>query len=771
MSINNMSSGGIDLDEARFNRMNRNNQPEFAPGQEASFQNQDVFSTSPVQSPNTAMNDVFSTGVSNNPFGQSPFGATQPYGAMPTNVNPVFGGMPQQPQTQAQTVPKDDETKIWEATVAVGKMLKTGFLAVVEFFKDIVTSFSEYTPRGITGLGLRISILSVIIGSFGLVFTILGISFGVELLVSGLVSLIPGVLLMFCFTEGSRNCTSNYKQGNNTNQNFNTPSVEPLETVSSFATDGSAFGNSNNDWGSPSGFNYDESSDDDWGSSDSDSYDSDDYGDYEDEEEDWDSYQSVTPSDGMSVDEALNSLQEVPKGMYTREYLFEMFVKVLPTMYPDFAEIREVDEEDDAFEIWAERLREAAEVAGCKEDYLPELLELKENLFTIIVTCDRPQGFKPDAVATELANIYAYDDNTGAVNPDIFAKCTNVGNRCIITIFNGDSVMISLKDMMLHDSKFIKDTKNYLPIVLGINQMGEVIHADFKKIESIIISGMPRSGKSWFVQAVLNQMCAFISPRDLHIHIYDPKETISDFKAFRLPHAKCFVSKDNEIVNALRRIVKEEAPRRKKIIGDAGFVNIWDFKNRYPDVKLPIIYIVIDEVVTLAERMEKEVKQEFQGLLIELISQLPALGIRAFLIPHVIKHDIIAKTATDLVPCRISVRGDADHIEKATGSKPKEFPYKLVNQGDMAMRLTGFHNTLFVHGPVLTDSNEKNNDVMDYLRRVWSMLEPDEVKGSLAELAQEEEKVHELIKNLEDEPVDLGFGDNTYDDISSLLQD
>lgn len=295
MSINNMSSGGIDLDEARFNRMNRNNQPEFAPGQEASFQNQDVFSTSPVQSPNTAMNDVFSTGVSNNPFGQSPFGATQPYGAMPTNVNPVFGGMPQQPQTQAQTVPKDDETKIWEATVAVGKMLKTGFLAVVEFFKDIVTSFSEYTPRGITGLGLRISILSVIIGSFGLVFTILGISFGVELLVSGLVSLIPGVLLMFCFTEGSRNCTSNYKQGNNTNQNFNTPSVEPLETVSSFATDGSAFGNSNNDWGSPSGFNYDESSDDDWGSSDSDSYDSDDYGDYEDEEEDWDSYQSVTP--------------------------------------------------------------------------------------------------------------------------------------------------------------------------------------------------------------------------------------------------------------------------------------------------------------------------------------------------------------------------------------------------------------------------------------------------------------------------------------------
>lgn len=247
---------------------------------------------------------------------------------------------------------------------------------------------------------------------------------------------------------------------------------------------------------------------------------------------------------------------------------------------------------------------------------------------------------------------------------------------------------------------------------------------DFKKLESVIITGMPRSGKSWFVQAVLTQMCAFVSPSELHIYICDPKDGISDFKSFCLPQVKKFVSGDANIVETLRGIVKEEAVRRKAIIGDAGYVNVWDFKEDNPDFDLPIIYVVIDEVVTLAERMDKETKQEFQGLLVELISQLPALGIRAFLIPHVIKNDIIAKTATDLVPCKISVCGDAEHIEKATGSKVKDFPYKLVNKGDMAVRMPAVSpSTMFIHGPALTTSNNDNKRLFDYMKRVWNKIE------------------------------------------------
>ena len=218
----------------------------------------------------------------------------------------------------------------------------------------------------------------------------------------------------------------------------------------------------------------------------------------------------------------------------------------------------------------------------------------------------------------------------------------------------------------------------------------------------------------------------------------------------------------------LRNLAKVEAPRRKKIIGDAGFVNIWDYKEENPDVNMPLIYVVIDEVVTLASRMDKDTKTEFQMLLRELISQLPALGIRAFLIPHVINNDIIEKKTTDLISCRISVRGNADHIEKSTGSKPKEFPYKLSNVGDMAVRLSDRPNTMFVHGAALTDSNTKNNKLFDYLRRVWAKLEPDEV-SSISLSAERDESVNGLIQEANSSTLGMSNYDTGFSADSDLL--
>ena len=273
-------------------------------------------------------------------------------------------------------------------------------------------------------------------------------------------------------------------------------------------------------------------------------------------------------------------------------------------------------------------------------------------------------------------------------------------------------------------------------------------------------------------------MCAFVSPRELNIYVCDPKDGISDFKSFCLPHIKKFVSGDDNIVSVIRNVVKVEGPRRKKIIGDAGCVNIWDFKELHPEVDMPLIYILIDEVVTLAARMEKEVKSEFQGLLFELISQMPALGIRALLIPHEVKNDIIKKEITDLIMCRISVLGSAEHIESSTGTKPKDFPYKLTNQGDMAVRIPIVNpKTMYVHAPALTSENVENNRVFDYMRQIWKRIEPDSYDGAVVERAELENESQELLKsaqdtnNLNSDVDDFFVSENqeTKDDFDSII--
>ena len=420
-------------------------------------------------------------------------------------------------------------------------------------------------------------------------------------------------------------------------------------------------------------------------------------------------------------------------------------------------------------------VQEAAEVTGCKETI--ELQRLQENYATIIVTTSRPTGLKLETTADELARIYAYrssDITTDEGRSRVYAKAEAVGRTCIFTIFTGKTEMISLKDMYKSVEPYILDSKNYLPVVFGIDPMARVIVYDLKKLESIIVAGMPRSGKSWFVQNMITQMSAFVGPKELQFYICDPKGEISDFKSFCLPHVRRFVTSDADIMETLRWLVKVEAPRRKKIIGAGDNLtssqNIWDFKDRYPDVELSIIYVVIDEVVTLASRMDKDTFSEFRSMLRELISQLPALGIRAILIPHVLKNDIIEKKTSDLVLCRISVCGDPEHVESVTGAKSKDFPFKLTMPGDMGVRMPPVSQSImYLRAPVLTKTNPENRELFDYMRRVWVKLEPDSVKGSIAQDISNDRDTQGALAQEADNLDDLdifGTDEDAYSDVT-----
>lgn len=735
---------GFDADEARYNRNNRMNPPDFSPGMSGDDMN--FFGDSSFSQPNTGGMDGFgSTGgmggitpVNLGGDSSSPLGGSSLGGYNGGNFS-SFGSLGGLSQPQSQQQQRNPEDAFWDAA-------SKGAKGTANFMKDVVNSFKGVNAFFWQSYGATTLIICAVVFGTGLVLRLLGVEMGYSLLLGAVVAAIPSVLLLMFNTENAQQYKSKY--------NVPVGGDEP-QAEGSF-TDNNAFAGAGSDGFNMSDMNFDDNSSS--GFDDFDSFDDvfDDLGDSEDDDEfaDYDSTPTVTPSDGEDMESSLENMMVIEKGMYTRQYLYEMFTKVLPTLKPDFASEKEFTEDSDEFLYWEDKLREAAEVCGCNEDNLPDLLEMRENLFSITLVSSRSRGFKPQQTAEELGNIYANLENLESVA----TKVNLLGAKCVITIFTGKTALISLKDMYSQVEDFMLDSKNYIPVVLGVGTDGSVYAYDFKKLESVIITGMPRSGKSWFVQCVLYQMCSFVPPSELNIYICDPKEGISDFKAFSLPHVKRFVSGDDNIVKELRRVVKVEGPRRKKIIGDAGFVNIWDYKEMYPDVKLPVIYVLVDEVVTLASRMDKETNNEFRMLLRELISQLPALGIRAFLIPHVLNNDIIEKKTSDLVPCKVSVCGDADHIEKATGSKYRDFPYKLTQKGDMAVRMPALSaNTLFIHAPALTDSNPKNNKLFDYARRVWGKLEPEECADSVAALAEEESANKDLLDKLEadDEDMDL----------------
>ena len=694
--------------DAMYDRDSRMNPSDTPPGQDDIFGgcSDDIFSNNmSLDFGNSGLDDIFGSSSSNF-MGQ---GAV--YGS----------GFPtQQPQQQ----PTGAEDMFYDT-------LKKGGSSLLDACKDLIHNSSTNALFKVEW-GRSSSIIGIACVPIGIVMRMFGFVQGFEVAIGGALGVAFGAILWGFNEEKSHNDESMFSSNNNTSNveppydpfGLNTPYEPCADEFENFFTEDNTEDNKE-------GENSDDFFSDDPDSNETESesnsiFNEDEKKDNEEEfefEELDDTGEDTNKNDGtcLTNEEALNRMGDnIPINVYTRQYLFDIFTQRLPNYEPNFVTMQDFDDDDPVFIEWEQRLREAATVSGVKDENLPNLLKLQQNLFSIIIVCSRTSGFKADVVGDEIARMYEQKVSiSGEIEEGkIFAKTVSAGTQATITIFLGASALISLKDMLEVNEvkKFFLDTKNYMPVVLGTNQLGHVIYTDFKKIESILITGMPRSGKSWFVQQTLTQMCAFVSPRELNIYICDPKDGISDFKYFCLPHIKKFVSGDDNIVNIIRNVVKVEGPRRKKIIGDAKCVNIWDFKEQCPEVDMPLIYILIDEVVTLAARMEKEVKAEFQNLLFELISQMPALGIRALLIPHEVKNDIIKKEITDLIMCRISVLGSAEHIESSTGTKPKDFPYKLTSAGDMAVRIPIVNSkTMYVHAPALTSANNENNKIFDYM--------------------------------------------------------
>lgn len=618
------------------------------------------------------------------------------------NIGYNAWGTPQ--NTIDTTAPKSDEDKFWSVCAKGFEYLKT-------FFTEFFTSFKSWNCN------CRMNYFWITLVEAGIaiiILTIAKLAFGFDNFLRGLSGVLLGFapspfIFMSAFDERQKN-------GN------------PDEVPDSDLPEESNFNNFNES----DGFDdFPESEEED------------EFPEPEDEYEDVDEYDPFSAidefeptEDNTDITGNMNTILDavnIDKGMVTRQYLYEQVINCLKSTNKNFDKVREIDEESEEFDYWDNIIQSCGETlkTGSSED-IPYLISAREKLFYVSLEVQRVKWIKNiQAFVDEIVNMYSFDPNTQKKKPGVYGLGEAIGNSIFIKIMKGESAFVSLKDTYDRIKDDILDTKNFMPVVFGIGQEGEVIWRDLKKINSMLVSGMPRSGKSWFIKCMLAQMMFWMKPSELQFLLLDPKGDISDFTAIKTPHIRKFVSSDKEIVEELRYLVTTEADRRRKILKDAGgFIDFWDLKRVRPDIEFPILYVVIDEVVTLADRMDKDTKNEFQGLLAQFVSQLPALGLRMFMIPHVVKDQIIKKTVTDLIPCRISVCGDAQHIESSTGAKPKDFPQKLTHTGDMAVKLNN-DDVIFVHGAVLSDTNEGVSELFDFLARFWGKIEPESVENSI----------------------------------------
>lgn len=422
----------------------------------------------------------------------------------------------------------------------------------------------------------------------------------------------------------------------------------------------------------------------------------------------------------------------------SRQYLFEAIVACMEHKTKNYDAEVQIEEDSKEFLGWCSYVEKAAQFVIPKGSDASDVavLSVTDKLFYTLIEVARPTWLtetKCDTLVSNIVKDCSYDHNKHKRDESVYGLCDITTDRVYIKIMKGETALITLKDAFMNVKDVLLNTKNKMPIVLGVNEEGEVVWSDFyKDVNALLVTGQPRSGKSWAVLAIIAQIMMFCSPKEVNFLFMDPKAEISDFYNLTVPHIRKFVSTDDGIVKTMNWVVNQEGPRRKALMAKYKCKNIMDLRSNHPEVELPFLYILIDEVITLADRMSKETKQEFQGYLRTIVTQFPATGIRLIMIPHEIKDDIINKTTTNAIPVRINVRGNADAIEAVTGAKHKDFDYKLVHPGDMACKLNNTE-VLFAHSAVISEGNDGVDRFYNFLTNLWLKLEPETFKGSKLE--------------------------------------
>ena len=439
----------------------------------------------------------------------------------------------------------------------------------------------------------------------------------------------------------------------------------------------------------------------------------------------------VEDVDYDSLESDLENL-DMKKGTQTRQFIYETLTKGLPSISPKFADMRNIREGSAEWAIWAELIRDAAKQVGTREDLLPDLKDASENPFMFKLTISRTPRMKTQAIADEVVNIYKYDDNGNLEYPNAYATSAESGSRAFTSIYKGTKIdMISLADMYASSTdaqKFVRDPKNEMPVVIGTTGDGKVEYVDLLKAPAIVVSGEPRSGKSWIVKLILNQMCAYMSPNDLHLYIGDPKNQISEYANYNLPHVRRKEYTVDSVIDMLRYLVNTEAPRRKNIMRQYGYVNVLEFRRDHPEVAFPFLYVVLDEMMSLANAMGKEDAREYRELIERFVSEFPALGMRAIFIPHRVKNDVIPKSVSELISVRITAKSasDASAAENLGLNSASEFPYKLSNAGDVAVRIADINDGVptYLRAAVLAPDTKGMERLESYIGRYWDKLDP-----------------------------------------------
>ena len=430
---------------------------------------------------------------------------------------------------------------------------------------------------------------------------------------------------------------------------------------------------------------------------------------------------------GSNLDLGMDHVQKVP--ILSRGYLYDTFIGLFNRNTYDFDKREELDRDSDEF-INIKTLALKALANASKKDYeevlnITDVLSVTVTLYTYELVIKRITSLTDtNRISLEMVAFFGKDSSDSSVS----AVTRLDGDNYFIVINTDERNLVTLGDILSVDKyrDYFKSNKVALPCIAGIKPDGRCLNVDLKNYEAMLVAGKPRSGKSWYVLNIILPLMCFCTPEDVQFLIVDPKESNLFKRISKLPHVCGLHSgmvdmsgKGVNILNIFETLVNEEGSARKQLLNEHGVDTIWELRDM--GIDLPVLFVVVDEVITLKGSLEGDSKKRFDDLLKTIITQLPSLGIKILLVPHR-SQGVLDKTIRTNIAYACAVKAETEVIKETLDIKQWNIP--LTEQGDIAIKLNGYPNAEFVRSPVIASSDGEVTAFVENMCKYWDKLEP-----------------------------------------------
>lgn len=343
-----------------------------------------------------------------------------------------------------------------------------------------------------------------------------------------------------------------------------------------------------------------------------------------------------------------------------------------------------------------------------KESELTEIKvhSVKEGPRAIQINISLPYGMTVSLLKSKT------EDLRHAFDAPSFQIESGKAGRALLTVFLKDNVRPVLLREVLEApevSKFIHGAQ--LPIIVGVNPIGDPILFDLVDGPHILVAGATQSGKTWWIIQLLFLFLMKHSPEELAIWIVDPK--MVDFKMFKeIPHVECMETEIDKAVELLNQAV-QLMEYRYRMIEASNCRNIKHYNQKNPKNKMKYIVIVIDEIADLILQSREQVEvgiarlaQKSRACGIHLVNatQRPSVKI----ISGDIKANLISRISFKL-------KTQADYRTVFDNGIEME----LQGKGDGMADLEGFFGYKRFQSPAVGKNDLEIDQAMERLIRFW----------------------------------------------------